>query len=93
MDLEFKQRPEGALTRLAAWTSRATRKARRDPSTWSLVGANVVAAASALITAMSARELVLVYWAQSLFILLCGALRFTLMRQKRQTADLPGRAA
>jgi hypothetical protein len=84
VDLEFKPRRERALTRLVAWTSEAARKARSDPSTWSLVGANVVAAATAMIAGMSARELVLVYWAQSVFICLCGALRLALMRQQRK---------
>jgi hypothetical protein len=84
VELEFKPPPDSALTRLAAWTSEAARKARSDASTWSLVGANVAAAATALTTGMSARELVLVYWAQSVFICLCGALRFALMRQQRK---------
>lgn len=84
MNLDFKPRPESALTRLVAWPSEAARKARGDPSTWSLVGANVFAAATAMVVGMSARELVLVYWAQSLFICLCGALRFALMRQQRK---------
>jgi uncharacterized protein DUF6498 len=84
VDLDFKPRPESALTRLVAWPSAAARKARSDPSTWTLVGANVFAAATAMAVAMSARELVLVYWAQSLFICLCGGLRFALLRQQRK---------
>ena len=84
MDLDFKPRPESALTRLVAWSSEAARKSRSDPSTWTLVGANVFAAATAMAMAMSARELVLVYWVQSIFICLCGALRFALMRQRRK---------
>ena len=84
MGLDFNPRPESALTRLVAWQSEVARKASSDPSTWTLVGANVLAFATAMTVAMSARELVLVYWTQSIFICLCGALRFALMRQKRK---------
>lgn len=88
--IEFKPKSEPPLTRLVAWTSNLARKARRDPSAWSLVGANAFAGAVALFTDMSARELVLVYWAQSVVILLCGGVRFALMRERDPEFFLQG---
>jgi hypothetical protein len=69
-----------ATARLAAATRALSGEAVHDASVWSLVAANAFAAAVAWWAGMSLRELMLVYWMQSVIIGLSFFLRMLSLR-------------
>jgi hypothetical protein len=61
--------------RLVAGSREMAAEARQDSSVFVLIAANLVALAIAWKTGMSLRELMLVYWIQSVIIGICSAIR------------------
>lgn len=79
--LKFSAGREPLRARLAAGSREMVLEAREDSSVFVLIAANLAALAIAYWTGMSLRELMLVYWIQSVIIGVCSFFRILSLRR------------